>query len=363
MWILIGALTLLVLILIAAFFILRRIGGSKFPWVQFYVRGKESGFSFKEINLLRKIAVEAKMQNPTSLFWSVKQLDRSIKDLILKYRTLGQEEEEKSVSMIAKLLAFRKKVELSQPKYKVGIKSTRQVIQHQRLRIMLPGAGPFFATVVENLRRYMAFSYPQGPKIPPGFSWKGRKIGVYFFRQADAGYYFQTKVLNDFIDKKYPILHVSHADTLIRTQKRRSVRVDCNLQAMLYPLRTLGESDEKPELSAGLRSRIIDVSEDGAAILIGGKAKVGIIIKVQFLLGDSSIILSGVVKNINYDQKKNRSILHLQAQPLSLVMQNRVLEYVYNIFGEREEEKSSAPASPDASPSSPSEANPPVITL
>ncbi|MBN2352414.1 MAG: PilZ domain-containing protein [Spirochaetales bacterium] len=348
MWILIGALILLLFLAVGAFFILRRLGGRKFPWVQFYIRGKESGFSFKEINLLRRIAVEGQMQNPTSLFWSVKQLDRSIRSLILKYRSLGQENEEKSVSMVAKLLAFRKKVELSQPKYKIGIKSTRQIVQHQRLRIMLPGAGPFFSTVVENLRRYMAFSYPQGPKVPPGFSWKGRKIGVYFFRQADAGYYFQTKVANDFIDKKYPILHVAHADNLIRTQKRRSVRVDCNLPAMLYPLRTLNEGNESPEAAVGLRSRIIDVSEDGAAILIGGKAKVGIIIKVQFLLGDSSIVLSGVVKNINFDPKKNRSILHLQAQPLSLIMQNRVLEYVYNIFGERETPSSFTPENPDA---------------
>jgi c-di-GMP-binding flagellar brake protein YcgR len=365
MWILIVALIALALLFVAGFFLLRRLGGSKFPWVQFYVRGKESGFTFKEINLLRKIAVDSQLQNPTSLFWSIKQLDRSIKNLILKYRTLGQENEEKSVRMVAKLLAFRKKVELSQPKYKVGIKSSRQITQHQRLRIMLPGAGPFFSSVVENLRRYMAFSYPQGPKIPPGFSWKGRKIGVYFFRQADAGYYFQTKVIHDFIEKKYPILHVAHSETLIRTQKRRSVRVDCNLPAMLYPLRALGESDETPEASAGLRSRIIDVSEDGAAILIGGKAKVGIIIKVQFLLGDSSIILSGVVKNINYDQKKNRSLLHLQAQPLSQVMQNRVIEYVYNIFGEREEEQSSVSASPESSspPSSPSESTPPIVSI
>jgi c-di-GMP-binding flagellar brake protein YcgR len=336
------AFIILVVLSTAAFFVLKRLGLTKFPYVQFYVRGKESGFSFKEIILLRKIAIEAPMQNPTALFWSIKQLDRSIRSLILKYKNLGQEQDEKSVNMVTKLLAFRKRVELNQPKYKLGIKSSRNIVQHQRIRIMLPGMGPFFCTMVENLRRYMAFSYPRGPKTPPGFNWKGRKIGVYFFRNNDAGYFFQTKVINDFLDKKYPIIHVAHADTLIRTQKRRSVRVECNIPAMLYPLRTLSEHDELPEVAAGLRSRVIDLSEDGAAILIGGRAKVGLIIKVQFMLGDSSIVFSGVVKNINYDQKKNRSILHLQAQPLSRIMHNRVLEYVYNIFGEREEETSAS---------------------
>ena len=335
MWILIPIL-LFLLFLVGAFFFLRRLGRGNFPWIQFYARGKESGFTFKEINLLRRIAVESQMQNPTSLFWSIKQLDRSIRNLIIKYRSAGIEQDEKSTKMIAKLLAFRKRVELSQPRYTLGIKSSRNIVQHQRIRVMLPGSGPFFATVVENLRRYLAISYPQGPKLPPGFSWKGRKIGVYFFRHSDAGYFYQTKVIDDFIDKRYPILHIAHSDSLVRTQKRRSVRVDCNISAMLYPLRTLNEADETPEMAAGLRSRIIDISEDGSAILIGGQAKVGILIKVQFILGDSSIVMSGVVKGVNYDQKRNRSILHMQARTLSVPMQNRVLEYVYNIFGERE---------------------------
>src|SRR4030042_1436154 len=163
MWILIP-LIIVAILAIAGFFILKRLGMTKFPYVQFYVRGKESGFSFKEINLLRKIAIASQMQNPTALFWSVKQLDRSIKNLILKYKSLGQEQDERSVTMVSKLLTFRKRVELSQPKYKVGIKSTRNIVQHQRLRIMLPGTGPFFATVVENLRRYLALAWPRGRK-------------------------------------------------------------------------------------------------------------------------------------------------------------------------------------------------------
>lgn len=348
MWIIIP-LIIIVLLAVGGYILLRRLGQGNFPWIQFYARGKESGFTFKEINLLRKMALESKLQDPTSLFWSIKQLDRSLKNLILKYRALGTENEEKSVQMVAKLLAFRKRMELKQPKYTLGIKSSQQLTQHQKLRIMLPGTGPFFATVVENLRRYIALSYPHGPKLPPGFSWKGHKIGVYFFRQGDAGYFFQSKVIDDFMNRRYPIIHIAHSDNLVRTQKRRSVRVECNIPAMLYPLRTLSEADEKAELATGLRCRLIDISEDGAAILIGGQAKLGIAIKIQFLLGDTSIVMSGIVKGINYDQKKNRSILHLQAKPLSLPLQNRVLEFVYNIFGEREikaeETSSNAPTS------------------
>ena len=52
----------------------------------------------------------------------------------------------------------------------------------------MPGLGPFTSVIVENLNRYLAVSYPQGPKLPEGFSWKNQKIGVYFWRAEDAGY-------------------------------------------------------------------------------------------------------------------------------------------------------------------------------
>ena len=38
--------------------LLRRAGGGRFPWLQFYMRGREAGFVFHEINLLRRVAVE-----------------------------------------------------------------------------------------------------------------------------------------------------------------------------------------------------------------------------------------------------------------------------------------------------------------
>jgi hypothetical protein len=111
--------------------------------------------------------------------------------------------------------------------------------------------------------------------------------------------------------------------------------VETDLPAELYPLKSIEEANENPEEGKGLRCMLVDLSEDGAALLIGGKAKVGLPIKVQFTLGESLVSICGVVKGLNYDQKKNRSTLHLQAVPLSLQLRNRILIYVYNLFSER----------------------------
>ncbi|MGD0726646.1 MAG: PilZ domain-containing protein [Spirochaetia bacterium] len=321
---------------VLAIILLRRAGGGKFPWLQFYLKGRESGFVFREINLLRRVAVEAKLDNPTALFWSIKQLDRSLKGTIIRYRSRSQEQDPEYNLLLAKLFELRKRVEFDQPKYKLGIKSTRKLQPKQSLRITLPGIGPFGSIVVEILGRYLAVSYPQGPKLPEGFSWKNQKIGVYFWRTEDAGYFFQTKVLDDFFDKQYPILHILHSENLIRAQKRSSVRVEADIPAELFPLKTIDGASETPEGARGLRCRLADLSEGGLAVLIGGKAKVGLPIKVQFSIGDNQVVMSGVVKGINFDQKKNRSLLHVQANPLSPTARNRVLTYVYNLFGERE---------------------------
>ncbi len=321
---------------VLAVILLRRAGGGRFPWLQFYMKGRESGFVFHEINLLRRVAIENKIENPTALFWSMKQLDRALKGTIIKYRARSQEQDPEYNHLLSKLFELRKRVEFDQPKYKIGIKSSRKLMPKQALRIMLPGLGPFGAIVVENLSKYMAISRPQGPKLPDGFSWKNQKIGVYLWRAEDAGYFFQTKALEDFIDRKYPIVHIAHSDNLVRTQKRNSLRVDTDMTAELFPLKSIDSATETPEQSRGLRCRLADLSEGGAAILIGGKARVGLPVKVQFSLGDALVAISGVVKGITFDDKKNRSLLHLQAAATSATTRNRVLTYVYNLFGERE---------------------------
>ncbi len=336
---------------VLAVILLRRAGGGRFPWFQFYMKGRESGFVFREINLLRRVSVDARLENPTALFWSVRHLDRALKTVILQARARAQDQDAGYNLLLAKLFELRKRVEFDQPRYKLGIRSSRKLVPKQALRITLPGIGPFTSTIIENLVRYMAISYPRGPKLPEGFSWRNQKIGVYFWRTADAGYFFQTRVLDDFSGRQYPILHVQHSDNLIRTQKRDSVRVDTDLLAELFPLQSIDQANEVSEGSRGLRCRIIDLSEGGAAVLIGGKARSGLPVKLQFSLGEDEVVVSGVVKGVRYDQAKNRSVLHVQAASASAMTRNRILTYVYNLFGERETVAPGKPPVPAQRPS------------
>jgi c-di-GMP-binding flagellar brake protein YcgR len=343
MWIVLLIIAIFVTVGLFFFFISRKFG---FPYFKFYIKGKDVGFTFTEINLLRKVAIENRLKDPLSLFWSVKQLDRSIRSLILKYRATGEEDNDDTNDFLSKLFEFRKRVEFDLPKYKLGLKTTRDIANGQKIRITLPGTtGPFFSTVLENLRKYLAISYPRGPKLPIGFNWRGQQISIYFWRKEDAGYSSVSKVLDDYIDMKYPILHIAHTNSLYRTQKRRSVRVDMGRSALIFPLRSLSEGNDEIESSQGLRCKLMDLSEGGAELLIGGRAKLGLPIKVQFELLDHIVVMNGTVKGVNFDERKNRSTLHIQSVPLSKRTRNIILSYVYNIFGDRDEEEMKKPES------------------
>ncbi|MFW5784472.1 MAG: PilZ domain-containing protein, partial [Spirochaetota bacterium] len=235
-----------------------------------------------------------------------------------------------------KLFDFRKRVEFNLPKYRIGITSSRSITPQQQLRITFPGSGIYYAKVVENMRRYMAISYPKGKPLPPGFSWEKHKINVYFWRPEDAGYRFETRVLGDYLDRKFPILHIAHSDNLVRAQKRGSIRAQLNTNGRLYPLRSIEESDEEWETSGGYRCRFVDISEDGAAVMVGGRAKPGLPVKLQTELYDKPVVLSGIIKGVTYKQNKNVSILHIQARPTSPAMKNFILTFVYGIFREPE---------------------------
>jgi c-di-GMP-binding flagellar brake protein YcgR len=333
MWIIV---VIVATIAVGVFIYLRVAGHGRFPWVQFYAKGKELGFTMQEIHLLRRIAIETELENPAALFWSIKQLDKCLKEVILKLRAKDLLDNEESNCLLAKMFELRKRVEFDLPKYRLGLKSSREISPRQRVRITLPGLGPFLSMVIENRPRYFALSYPQGPQLPDGFTWKGQQIGMHFWRADDAGYFLKTKVLDDFLSQKYPIIHVAHADEVVRAQKRRSIRVKMDHPASVYPLKTIQDASEMEESSPGLRCRIKDISEDGAALMVGGRTKAGLPIKIQFDLTANRVVMCGVVKGVNYDPQKNLSLLHLQAVPLSPRTRNHILTYVYNLFGERE---------------------------
>jgi c-di-GMP-binding flagellar brake protein YcgR len=318
--------------------ILSRSGKEKSAsWLQFYAKGKDAGFSFKEIELLRRLAVRANLEEPASLFWSQNQLDMCIRSMVKNIHLSGGDNDQGSQDFLSKLYDYRKKIEMEKPKVKNGISDSRQISDGQALRVLVTGSGVFKSQIVKNTNQYLTISRPSSNKLPGSFSWTGLKIAVYFWREDDAGYVFDSDVLDEVYSKGIASLKISHAESLFRTQKRKSVRVKLHKSAFLYLL-TNEEDVNKPEVNPGLKCFLEDLSDTGCAITIGGKAASGLRVKMQFALNNAPIVMSGTVRSVEFKEDVNRSLLHIEADPLPIETRNQILGEVFGMLPEDEED-------------------------
>jgi c-di-GMP-binding flagellar brake protein YcgR len=305
-------------------------------WIQFFAKGKDAGFSFKEIELLRRLAVKSALDDPSALFWSQNQLDMCIRNMVRSTRLAGGGDEA-THDFLSKLYDYRKKIEMEKPKIKNGINDTRQIEEGQSLRILVNGQGVFQSRVVKNIGQYLTISRPNNPKLPISFSWNGLKLSVYFWREDDAGYVFDTEVQDEVFSKGTASLKVNHAEGLFRTQKRRSVRIKTHKVAFLYILDS-DETSDTIEMNPGLKCFVEDLSDSGCAVIIGGMAAIGLRIKVQFILNNVPICISGTVRSLEYHEEDKRSLLHVEADSMSIETRNHILGEVFGMLPEEDDD-------------------------
>jgi len=328
-------LPILVVIIIALgvgiflFFRFKRESGGN--WVSFFAKGKEAGFSFKEVEMLRHLAVQCNLDDPISLFWSQSQLDMCIHAMVRGIKMSGESDEQGTQDFLSKLYDYRKLIEMNKRSSKGGISNSHQITEGQVLQIVMKGAsksaGVFRSQVIRTTNQYITISRPMNNKNSSA-SWHGASISVYFWKDDDAGYVFDTKVLDEIYSKGISSLKIAHNDKLLRTQKRNSIRIKIHKAAFLY-LAEDGEPPHKLELDPGLKCFLDDLSDTGCAVEVGGKADPGLRVKVQFALGDAPVCMTGTVRSISYNEEANRSILHIEAETLPMEMRNHILGEVF----------------------------------
>jgi c-di-GMP-binding flagellar brake protein YcgR len=338
---------IVVIILVAIFAIifivvLRLRGGKgKFPYFEFYSRGRKEGFGLKEIGFLKRIAIQNKLEKPQSIYWSTRQLDRCLRPAIQKINADENMSAAAKLAIINKLLELRRKAEFNLPKYHKRIRDTSALLPRQKLIIKDASYGSFVSWIIENNRRYLVVSQPSGQKASEGLKWTGRKIWVNFWRQDDAGYDFETKVQEQISHEEYPLIYLQHSVKLERRQKRQSVRIDTRLNAKFFPvISSVTEGVTKPVLSQkGHAAKIVDLSETGCAMHAGRGLKKNSRLKIDFYLTDEKrIIVLGTIVNISKTGDDRVSRYHIMYTKIGPQSKNNILIYVYNIFGEREEE-------------------------
>jgi hypothetical protein len=62
-------------------------------------------------------------------------------------------------------------------------------------------------------------------------------------------------------------------------------------------------------------------------------------VKIQFALDNSAVSMSGTVRSTDFKEDLNRSVLHIEADPLSLETRNRILGEVFGMLPDEDDEE------------------------
>ena len=333
MWIVI----LLLLLIVLTTIIVLTGGGKK--WREFYINGADAGFSVVEMRMLKKAAEQAGLENPTTIFFSIDMLDHSISVLSKIVEDNGVEYTPDESGLLKKLYDYRKTIEFNKPRYKSGIKHTLELKQGQNVKITLGKSGLFNSEILEIDDDFLTISYPSGNTLPQGVSWRGQNLRVYFQKTNDASYYFETHVKDDYYDRSFKLLHIAHSGSILRSQRRKSVRTKAEFPVTIFILQDMSQVDNLVQAEGGFRGEMMDISEDGASLIIGGMGKDGLLLKLQFQMESSILVLCGVIRYFEYKEDLDRSILHLQFMQPDEETRNKILSFVYNVHrGEKIED-------------------------
>jgi len=329
---------ILIILTLAILYIKQAKKESQGNWVQFYAKGKEAGFSIKEMEQLRKMAMGSHIENPASIFHSQKQLEICIKYLVRTVRMSQDAEEVGLHDLLSRLFDYVKKLEMESIDVKSSITSSRQMDEGHLLKILVPGTGVFKAEVVKNSVSNLIISRPVNSKVTSAMQWLGLTISVYFWRDDDAGYVFDTEVIDEVFSKGISSLKIQHCDSLFRTQRRKSLRVKLRKPAFLY----LASSDDLPgriEKLPGLNCILDDISDTGCAFNVNGKAAEGLRLKVQFALDRVPVCMLGTVRSVEYDGAADVSLVRMEADPLPMDMRNHVMSEVFQMLPDDDDDE------------------------
>lgn len=309
---------------------------------EFFTHGMDLGFKLSEIRTLWQLAQETNLNDPFYLFDDIPVLNDCISKVIMKARKNNTESSKGVQNFLNRLYKFRTRLALKHENKK-GLDSTLTLEGGQRIKLILPGKGVFSSTIVESGRDLIITMPTQKDarynfqKVLPNENWEGRTVSVYLWRKEDACYTFDTDVLraDSYIGQN--CLFLKHCYNLERSQKRHSIRCECNVNAQAYIVSSEAVDFSVVERESGYKCIIEDISEDGALIRIGGRGKKNTQMKLQFTINETFIMMYGIVRGVEYNQKLNQSRLHFECVHIDSPMKNAILSHIYKINPEEDD--------------------------
>ncbi|HTP57906.1 MAG TPA: PilZ domain-containing protein [Spirochaetia bacterium] len=292
-------------------------------------------------DMLEQLVRLCKVKQPALVFTSPGLLDDTLKKGLYSLRAsrgMTEEEREKRSAIIFQI----KQILERNARRGSSVKSTVYLKPGQVLTITPQDGSPFSSRLISNMKDFLTVATPQGTAGGDTRWMRGTTLTVYLWRENDAGYSFQSKVLGYDTVKGVSCVLIQHSRTLRREQRRRNRRREIMRACFYYPIRITEVPEgrtiqRKANVERSMRAlgTVIDLSAGGCAIETMHPFERGKLVMVEFDI-ERAAAIRAFGKVVSARRQKGRGgSMHLMFTRVTQQHLNRISEFVYD-FGRRE---------------------------
>ena len=305
-------------------------GTSGAGWHSFNQMAKLRGLNKDEAALLRKLVVTYKISKPSLIFTSMNILDSCIQRQVRKL-SLQEIRGESKEDLINRYYRLRNKVVRNRDVR--GLSTTRAVPIGARMRVAVQNYGQYSVQVNQNEEDFLGINIPV---LPPGkfVPWNKKKVKCFYWKEEDASYVFETKVIDVIVTDEIQSICLKHVDTIARSQKRLYPRKSVRLPVYFSRVRVVAEGGKKKAIVDRRDTHwgtIIDISVGGLSIETAIPVNRNNFIRVEFeLREDYKMVAFGKVKRIEKNTARNTWVMHIQFTKIEKKDRNEIFSVLYN---------------------------------
>ena len=311
-------------------------GRRRFNRSLFQKTARNIGLSKIHTDYLEYLVRVCKVQQPFLLFSNPGLLDDVLRKGIYSLQqnaALKPEDRERRMGL---LFQIKQTVERN-ARRSAGIKSTSYLKVGQNLALSPERGGQFQCRVMSNMRDLLAVSAPTAGSGSPVRWPRGTRVRLSFWREGDAGYAFESKIVGYDTIKGAPCILIQHSKSLRRAQKRRFRRSALNRPCFFYPVQIVEERTGRTtsrkamvQASRRLLGHLLDISAGGCSISSLTPLAAGSLCKLEFeIRRQSRIMVFGKVMRTRGGESERGGVMHLMFTALSSQHLNQIYSFVY----------------------------------
>jgi len=200
--------------------------------IDFVAKGRERGLSTKDIKILKQVADFLELDKPLLLLGSLDHVDSAINALSSNLNKYGYTDIV-LVQLLEDLYTYRKKIALRRNDKRLQITSSREISIKQSVKVTCGNMdNPFIGEVVDNSEKFIIIDFSKDSNFTSGITCDGF-INIYFWKKGDAGYFFESVIIENLQYNKWK---VAHCNELIRSQKRKEIRVATKINGYIHQI-------------------------------------------------------------------------------------------------------------------------------